>query len=332
MARLLICACLCLLVACAPAGQEQALEEYVDRLANTLALDPREPEPGIAPLPPRVGEIQLDTAGSKVDALDFLALSGCALQTTIGKRNSSLGRLARPSQRLLLKREYLRLAPACVENLQAKGEAALAADLQTAWELKRSQVPTLVFNATLGSEEYRAFWRQRSQAPTSSAVITALEAVNGLAKQWLAGNYEADNQGFEILLSEIRRGDGGSLQADLIQQAAWLGEANRLLETQRAEGPLCRGGLRPARVEVLENVIRRFFVEGVQPGSAELGRRHFELLPPLQALEQQLANTLPAPYRDWAAQRDQQLEAAVDAPMDHVAQLKRTLAPCEAGA
>ena len=96
-----------------------------------------------------------------LDALDFLALRGCALQVTIGKRNSSLGRLAPPSQALLLDLEFLRLAPACIDQLRAQQETELADLLRSAANHKRADLPRRVFNATLGAEEFQSFWQAR---------------------------------------------------------------------------------------------------------------------------------------------------------------------------
>ena len=279
--------------------------------------------------------MQLAVPGDSIDALDFLALRGCALQVTVGKRNSSLGRLAAPSQRLLLELEFLRLAPACSERLRGEGRDELAATLDRAAAGKRAQLPARIFNATLGSDEFRAFWRAPATlgaypAETSSEPVSALAAIDALAASWLAGDYRADNQAFELLLSSVARGDGGALLAALALQREALGRADAVLARRTAEGPLCRGGLVPGEVDVLRTVVRKFFVGGVQPWSAAVDRRRQQLLPPLLALENRLAAVLPPPYRQWRRQRDEAL-AAAGAPRRHVEAILALLADCPGG-
>jgi len=154
-----------LLAGCGSQSPDAPFEEYLTRLGRTLSVERGAASPLALPQIPRPGELRLDLASGSLDALDFLALSGCALQVTIGKRNSSLGRMAPPSQRLLLELEFLQLAPPCIRHLQDAGRGELAATVQEAAELKKKQLPALIFNATLASEEYRDFWRSGSLPP-----------------------------------------------------------------------------------------------------------------------------------------------------------------------
>jgi hypothetical protein len=316
-------------------GPGDDLERYLGRLEG--ALDSTAPAAGEAgrPLPPRVGALQLTVPRDSIDALDFLALRGCALQVTVGKRNSSLGRLAAPSQRLLLELEFLRLAPACSEQLRDEGRDELAATLERAAAGKREQLPARIFNATLGSEEFRSFWRApaalgRYPEQTSSEPVSALAAIDALAARWLAGDYRADNEAFELLLSTVARGDGGALLAALALQRQALSRADGILARRAAKGPLCTGGLVPGEVEVLRTVVRKFFVGGVQPWSAAVDRRRQQLLPPLRALEDRLAAVLPTAYVQWREQRDGALAAAA-APRQHVEAILALLADCPGG-
>jgi Protein of unknown function (DUF3080) len=333
LALLLGCALLALLPGCAEEGPDAKFENYLNRLGRTLAVAPARVVPRAAPVRPSPGSIRIDAPASKLDTLDFLALSGCDIQVTIGKRNSSLGRMARASQRLLLDLEYLRLAPACSAYLREQGENMLADTLDQAWELKRRHLPAMIFNATLGSEEYRKFWKRPAlpgnyPANTGSAVITALGAINNHARRWLTGDFLANNREFETLLGEVARGDGGALLQALAGQAAWLASANQLLQQRLAQGPLCSPGRRPAASDILENVIRKYFIGDIQPWSAAVGRRYHELLSPIAELEQLLGATLPPPYRNWQIARNAQLTTMVQAPRLHVEQLQLIRQPC----
>mgnify|MGYP003626263625 FL=1 len=326
---------LCLLLAgCGGQRPEAALERYLERLQRTLDQPaPTVELPALPRLPPR-SELRLELAGGNLGTLDFLALSGCEVQITIGKRNSSLGLMASPSQRLLLELEFLRLAPACIAHMRTKQRTDLAALLQEAHSLKQQQLPALIFNATLGGPEYRQLWQPPQRLgsypeQTSSAPLTALAEINASARRWLAGDYTADNMMFEIQLSEVAKADGGYLLKALALQAGWLHAGNELLQARRQRGPLCRGPIRPAAATILRNVIEKFFIGEVQPWSAALGRRQHELLPLVAALEAALDSDLPMAYRQWQSRRDSQLRQWAGAPRRHVEALQAVLEPCE---
>ena len=165
-------------------------------------------DPGLAI--PSARELRIPTNSSDFYKLDFMALGDCDLQITLGKYQSSLGRNASDSQRLLLDLEYLRLAPQCIKLKRVLGETALVEFLVGAEKHKRDQLAAGIFNATLASTEFQHFWgkpaandiqsRQRPQA------LPALQAINALAARWLAGDYRAINIEFEIHLNEITRG------------------------------------------------------------------------------------------------------------------------------
>ena len=321
------------LVACGSGGPEADMADYLARLQRTLETTAPPVKPAPIKAPPRSGQIQLAIQPGNLDALDFLALRGCAVQATVGKRNSSLGRMAAPSQQLLLDLEYLRLAPDCIASLRERGESSLATTLEAAYTLKREQLPASIFNATLGGPEYRQLWRASRTArsypqQTSSAVTSALQQVTSLSTRWLDGQYAADNRAFEIALGEIAGGDGGELQQALALQQSWLSRAD-LVVRQRANGdPLCEPGRTSGQAEIVQTVVRKFFIGKIQPWSADLARRYHELVPSITELETLLQGVLPITYSEWQDGRNRQLQTMMTAPRDHVTALQALLEPC----
>lgn len=322
------------LAGCGGKGPDAALHTYLERLARPLDTPVPELQVPTVPRMPQRRDLQLETVPGNLGALDFLALTGCEVQITIGKRNSSLGLMATPSQRLLLELEFLQLAPACITSLRAEGRDALANSLEQARQQKTAQLPTLIFNATLASHEYRKLWQVPQElgdypAATSSSVLSALAAINAASGRWLAGDYRADNLDFEVQLSEVARGDGGALLKALALQAVALESGNAVLEQRLQQGPLCKGEFRPAAADIVRTVIEKYFIGTIQPWSAALGRRQHELLPPITHLEEQLGAVIPAAYRHWQQQRDTGLSSWTRAPRDHVAALQNLLDSCE---
>jgi len=329
------CVALCLLAGCEPQGREAQYKRYLVRLGHTLSVNIPVIQQSALPGPPGTDQLHLDIPDSNLDTLDLLALSGCAVQSTIGKRNSSLGRTARDAQRLLLVLEYLHLAPRCITYQRERGATPLADALARAWQLQHRQLPALIFNATLGGAEYRALWHTPAYTPgesdsatSSSQVISALQAVNGDVRRWLAGDYRADNRAFEILLSEVAAGDGGALLQALASQDAWLAGADAIIAKRMKQGPLCTPGIRPAAADILPGVIHKYFITEIQAGTADLDRRYRTLLPPVKALETLLSSALPPDYRNWESERNARLTKLVAAPGWHVQLLKTIQQPC----
>lgn len=321
------------LSACSAGGAEAELANYLARLQRTLDTSASEPASIVITPPPRSGELQQAIAPGNLDALDFLALRGCDLQTNIGRRNSSLGRMAPPSQQLLLDLEYLRQAPACIAYLTERGEAQLAENLAAAGDLKRQQLPARIFNATLAGPEYRQLWRAARPAgsyprETSSAVSSALQAIEASSRRWLAGDYAADDKAFEIALGIVAGGDGGELLQALALQQAWLSRANTVLVSRAEQGPLCSAGSLSGQAEILKTVVQKFFVGQIQPWSADLARRYHELLPPIRALEELVKDAAPDSFTLWRQARDTQLSDMLSAPKTHVEHLQDLLSPC----
>ena len=267
--RWLLCsAFLILLDGCQPAEPDPPLEVYLSRTGSVQSIAPSDE----FKVPPVVADLQLPIPWGTLDTLDLVSLSGCTVQATIGKRNSSLGRYAKPSQRLLLELEYLQLAPPCVDLLRDHNNT-LANVLDAAWRHRQKQLPALIFNATLGSDEYRSFWlapRAPGDYPVVSlaAAVSALKRINRHVRRWLSGDYQAQNRDFEVLLSQVAGGDAGALLHALHTQSS-----------------------------------------GVLTADPAIGRLQTRLTP-VKTLEMHLASILPLQYRYWMDDRNDRVTAA----------------------
>lgn len=324
---------LVLLGGCQADSPDTRFQTYLDRLATTLSVTAITPEYPATLRPPRSGKLRLEIPSDSLDTLDFLALSGCAVQVTIGKRNSSLGRMAKPSQRLLLALEYLRLAPDCITYLRKNDKNTLAELLEQSWQHKREQLPALIFNATLGADEYRSVWLASPVVAdfpklSSSVSVLALQAVNEQVSTWLSGDYQADNRGFELLLGEVAGGDAGILLKALSRQSAWLDSADQMLQQRMDRGPLCAPGVRFEAADILPEVVRKYFIGQIQPQAARMNQRYYNLLPPIADLEVQLNSSLPPTYRRWQTSRNKRFAKVNSASRRHVENLKAIQRPC----
>ncbi len=313
-------------------GSGAPVDNYLSRLGRSLD---RNIEPASERLPPlpRARDLKLDLLSGSIDLLDLFSLRGCELNITIGKSNSSLGKLANDSQRLLLELEFLALAPACIAALDPTEDADLIVTLQAAIASKREQLPARIWNATLGGPEFRSFWKRPARlgdypAATGGQVPTALARLAELSAHWLDGDYRAGTEELEALLADVRRGDGGALLASLELQRSGLTAAMPALKERVQPAPLCFGRTPSPEGRVVDTVVRKFFIGEVQPWSVEIARRRSELMPAVLALEDHLAGAIPAAYREWSLQRDQLLASAVLAPREHARSLAALLETC----
>lgn len=324
-----------LLMGCSPPAQGPAqLQDYQQRLSRTL--ETAVPDHGGLLIPPRFQDADirpLDIPAGALNLLDFLALSDCALQVNIGRRNSSLGRNAPPSQRLLLDLEFLALAPACIQTLERQAEDRLAETLTDAFSTKAQYLPHRIFNAVLAGPEYRQFWQLPSgldQYPSAVGgdVLDALLWFEYAAAQWLSGNFQFQTEQLEQRLYQLRAGDGGALLLATVTQARTLQRSNQLLTLRAAAGPLCPNGRSSTPAQILETVVVKYFASGVQVWLADLNRREQQLLPPIESLETQLGSIVPDSYQEWAAKRRATLRLLQDTPREHIAALQRLAASC----
>lgn len=158
---------------------------------------------------PTAADMRVDVAGFNIAAIDFMTVKHCALKATILKNQTRIARHASDSQRLLLDLEYLRLAPACIAQLKSEGVDVLAETLTAALRVIEQHLPARIFNATLGSSQYRPIWRAgvsgNKHTANGAQALTALREINRLANAWLARDYRANNLDFEIQLSEVAK-------------------------------------------------------------------------------------------------------------------------------
>lgn len=308
------------------------LDKYLARLANSLDRPITVNIDRLPPLP-RSRDLQIDPQSQSIGLLDLLALNGCELSITIGNINSSLGKLASDSQRLLLELEFLSLAPACISSLDQTTDAELIATLQAALSEKHRMLSARIWNATLGGPEFRAFWKRPHRldnypSNTGGQISLSLARLAALSNQWLDGNYRAGSGELERLLGDVRSGDGGALLAALDVQRSALAAATPAIQ-QRLEGAsICIGNTPSPEGRIVDNVVRTFFIGEVQVWSVQVARRRNQLMPPVLALEQSLRKEMPDAYRTWVRQRDQLLTSAADAPREHARHLAALLESC----
>lgn len=100
------------------------MDDYAARLARTLELEFQDPAPlDLQPLP-SITTTRADIAETSITLVELVATRTCGLDLLLGERNSSLGKVMSPSQRLKYELEFLKQVQPCLTN------PAITPDLQ----------------------------------------------------------------------------------------------------------------------------------------------------------------------------------------------------------
>ncbi|MDA1300287.1 MAG: DUF3080 family protein, partial [Proteobacteria bacterium] len=312
----------------------QQIREYSTRLARVL--DEPMPEVSVTPAPnlPRTRDLALpglaQGGAMTLNPLEYLRLGECELQNLIAGRNSGLGKLARPSQRLVYEVQFLALVEDCVRIVSAH-EPELALMLSETADAKRRLLPGVIWQATLGGTEFRTLWQmhlpvQIPRLPSGLELTLARLAAN--IERWLAGDYRIDSGEIESLLDEIRRANvGGHLRQWLVVRDE-LVVATKLLAARTAGRPLCFPGMDRTSGEILDTVVRQRLIGVIQPQVARLNRDYHEVLPQIRRIETMLAGAEPPVYAEWRTHRDELASSSLAAIPDHIRALEPLLEQC----
>ncbi len=300
---------------------EQPLLESGNGQSNTAGL-----------LYPRPRQLQHTFVEFDVDVFDYLKLGDCALQSLIAERNSSLGRLAGPSQRLIYEVRFLAQAEVCVKQL-AGDSAGLADKLTGIVQVKKGELAAHIWQATIGGEEFSSFWHtplvvEDEVVPVDPEIQLALTQLGQDIDRWLAGDYQISAERLEQQLGLIRRGRGGHFIAAWSALAEGLPIATEVLAQRLARKPLCFPGMNTPKANVFRNVVFSAFIGDIQKQTSVLGRATTDILVPVEIIEQLLSSAeLPA-FGAWRESRQLIVRRGQASVLDHVRALQPFMDQC----
>lgn len=325
-------AAIAMLVACSADSPQARLDNYMNRMQRVLETPIVATVAPAAVLFPRPRDLRDEQEELSIGLIDYLSLKGCELQRVVASANDSLGRVARPSTKLVLHLNFLRLAPACIKRMESKGETSLAQTLRLAYNSKLEQLPRTIWDAIVGGEEYRAFWRKPNRLSTYpmqafTQADQALVSLTEKSRRWLNADYRVDGAALESDLQNLSSGDGGALLKSLTMQQRALASVDAAIRQRLSERPLCYRAS-AERGQILDNVVRKFFIADIQAWSARLEARRFKLVPKIEALESMLLPAEPEAFSHWRGQRDGLIAQYASAPKRHAKALLPLLEQC----
>lgn len=283
---------LCFLISltgCSKDSGEKAVESYQQRLARVLDTElPQTPLP-VAPLLSEPRDLKQPLPDLRLDLTDTFATRHCGLDTLIGERNSSLGRVYSASKQLSYELRFLHQLDICLQKHWDNTE--LQSQLQQVYDAKQ-QSAKLAFNNMLLTDDTlrKQLLGVRDSLPytdkpglsESWQALTALTQLQQFIMQqnWQAASSVNIEQQLQLL---YQTNLPGRLQYSLRQSSHQLSELNQMLAAVTPQS-LCQQRPDKQQLEILTNIFSKFFIAQVQQYTVNLQQYQQQLWPLLQQL------------------------------------------------
>lgn len=286
------------------AKPETMMDEYVKRLGYVLEVEPRYSDQIPTTRLPRPRERRLPVAEADINLLDFLSLYGCELQFVIGEKNSIMGRVMQPLNRLRYEVRFIEAARDCLPEID---DESLRQTLLEAIETKQQNLPVVIWNGTWGTDEIAQLMSLSNglfQPEKSQHEIFLLSEdihyLNQVIRQLYQGAYDQE-MGY---LGEIQQrwqygSRAGQLQNSGRLLISRLDDATQILHQRIQHEPLCRQGKPNTQARQLEAMFFSVYIDKVQPYLAAISQRSEQLFDPLAELAQLQETVMPDPFTDY---------------------------------
>jgi hypothetical protein len=293
------------LTGCNPfSSAEPMMDEYVERVARVLELRPEFSEPPSASSLPRRRDRQLPMPELDMGMLDFLSLYGCELQYVIGEKNSIMGKVMQPLNRLRYELRFIEAGTDCLPEISREG---VRESLEEAIARKKETLPVVLWNATWGVKEMESLFTLAKGdypvAPEGNPVSDlAIDAnrLNELTEMLLSGDLSPS---LDFVGAVQQRWQAEYRAGQLINSArlliARLEDASALLQ-QRINGrPLCLEGKPNNQSDIVQNMFFSVYIEKIQPYMSDVSQAKEQLIEPFRRLAAMQRKTMPPAFRDW---------------------------------
>ncbi|WP_181898366.1 DUF3080 family protein [Alteromonas aestuariivivens] len=263
-------------------GLEGDTAEYRKRLARVLRLELSEPSEAQMLTFPDTRLMRQDISAVTINLTQWYGLRSCRLGTLIAERNTTLGKTAPSSQRLIYEAKLIEALQDCL--LGQPQQSAQTQQLRGWLRTKLDQYPAVWANLIQTSPEMRqAFTMGHDNlaiAPGAGAdaSVRALQLLGQQREYNTVTDRELEQQ-LKTLANERLPATIWRLQAQL---TAELENLNNQLP-QFFQQLACPGRKASEQVEILRNVFYLFFIQKIQPVASRLNHHSYQLKPVWQA-------------------------------------------------
>jgi len=288
--------------ACSDYNGDKALQNYQQRLERVLQTEIAPVDLPAAAALPAERDLKQPLPDLRLDLTDAYATRQCDLDTLIGERNSSLGKVYSPSKQLSYELRFLSQLDLCLQK--SWDDTGLYHELQQVYQQKQHSIALAFDNMLLTDDTLRKeLIGVRSSltlqnAPGFSETWQALTELTLLQQfiaqqNWQAASKVDIEQQLQIL---YQYNFLARLQYSLRLSSHQLSQLNSLTQTVN-NSALCPQRRSTEQLQILANVFQKYFVGEVQLYSSELNRYQQQLWPLLQQLYQHTALAQPLQQR-----------------------------------
>lgn len=302
--------CVLLLAGCNPFSQaEPMMDEYVERVARVLDAEAELSElPALQHLPRR-RERRLEMPELDIDILDFLSLYGCQLQFVVGERNSVMGRVMDPLNRLRYELRFIEAAGDCLPGIERED---LRLSVQGAIDSKRQSLPVAIWNATWATEEIETlFTLSKGYFPVAAEARSSVDPVSDLSSDMGRLNNTLDallagqiDPSLDYVGEVHQRWQAEHRAGQLLNSAnlliARLDDATAIIRTRLDGRPLCFDGKPNNQSDIVRNMFFSVYIERIQPYMSDVRRARQALIQPLFEMAQAQNEVMPEAFRLWS--------------------------------
>ena len=294
-----------LLSACNKQEGPAMLEDYASRMSNVLEVDIQLELSAAAqqvPALPSMRDRLLPTVELREGVIDVWDFRQCGMISIIAERNSSLGKVMLPSQKMTYEIWFFQALQDCRARVYAviardQAQQAFIERLENIYIIKRQNLSAELWNGIYTSDEISAQFiiKQKTLALKEEvgSVQRALEKFLALAKlseqeiiitpAWLE---DIEDYYFAMHSNHF----GARLLATLPMVTRTLDKTAEAINIRLAQKPFCPAGHQPPRANILLNVFQRYYVDRILPYMAMIQRdgkpwlqRHDEIMTLLPA-------------------------------------------------
>ncbi len=255
------------------------LENYIYRLSNSLDVQ----APALVETKQRIAfplrrERILETTEIREGLLEVLKLKECNLIPLIAERNSSLGKVQLPSQRLHYELQFFQQISACEQNLKSNdlSDPELVSQVVAIRAIKQQNLPYELWNGIMVAKEIELNFAsthtplplvQNQSTDASINAVSQLTQLTSLAtkppQSWQIPNERAQfEQPYKILYANQT---GPQIYSTLTLLTDRLNQAGQMLQMRTQARPLCPMGRATPQAKIVQNVFYKYYIGEVQP-------------------------------------------------------------------
>ncbi|WP_420554167.1 DUF3080 family protein [Neptuniibacter marinus] len=267
-----------ILTGCERDTPEEMLNNYQYRISNVLKVDQLHVEdtPSRHQFPLRRHLIR-PTKEIREGLLDVMNLKECKLLPLIAERNSSLGKVYAPSQKMYYELIFFHALEKCRKklNTDTQVDQKLLAQVDTIYQIKKENLPSELWNGIFTAKEIELnFSRAKDLLPllddgSTQNSINAIKTLTDIIKsprldtQWeipqALNNLESN---YKILYNNR---SGPKILSSLQLLTAHLMNASQTIEHGLQKKQLCFNNTPSRRARIIQNVFYKYYIGEVQP-------------------------------------------------------------------